>query len=124
MSAALPPMNRRRFGAALLSLVVLSAIRADKRAQSDRLDVAGYLTDLESAAAVGAAYLRKYPDHASRAVLLRFLALPDGPLTTGQMAAAIERRIRDDFASQRTLVLERWLLARTEAAICGLVALD
>jgi len=123
MSVEKELMNRRRFGATLLSFFVLSAIRADQRVPIDDFDFAACLTDLEAAAAVGAAYLRKYPDHASRAALVRLLALPDEPLTAAQIAVAIERRIRSDFASQRTLLLERWLLSRTEAAICGLIAL-
>jgi hypothetical protein len=119
-------MNRRRLGATFLSFFALSAIRTDQRGHAaiHDVDFAGYLTDLASAAAVGAAYLRQYPEHASRAVLLRFLALPDESLTAAQVAVAIEQRIRSDFAYQRTLLLERWLLSRTEAAICGLIALD
>ncbi len=117
-----PKMSRRRLGATLLSLLALSAIHKDRRAKIDAFDFAS-LTDPASAAAVGAAYLGKNPDHASRAVLLRLLALPDQPLTAAEIAAEIERRITNDFACQRTLVLERWLLSRTEAAVCGLIAL-
>jgi len=117
-------MNRRGFGAALLGFFVSSVFRADRRAKIQDFDFASYLTDRASGSAVGAAYLRKYPELASRAVLLRFLALPDEPLTTAQIAVAIERRIRSDFAYQRTVLLERWLLSRTEAALCGLIALD
>jgi hypothetical protein len=118
-------MNRRRLGATLLSFFALSAIRTDQRPRVaiHDFDFASCLTDLASAATVGAAYLRNYPDHASRAVLLRFLALPDHPLTAAQIAGAIQRRIRSDFAHQRTLLVERWLLSRTEAAVCGLIAL-
>jgi hypothetical protein len=116
-------MNRRRFGATFLSVFTLGAIRTDHRAPIDDFDFAAFLTDPASASEVGAAYLRNYPDHASRAVLLRFLALPEDALTAPEVAAAIKRRIQNDFACQRTVVLERWLLARTEAAICGLIAL-
>ena len=117
-------MNRRRFGATLLGFFALSAFRADRRVDIHDFDFARWLREPASASAVGAAYLRRYPDHASRAALLRFLALPDEPLTAEQLAVAIERRIGSDFASHRTLLLERWLLSRTEAAICGLIALD
>jgi hypothetical protein len=102
----------------------LTAIRADWRTKIADFDFALCVTDPASAAAIGAAYLRKYPDHASRSVLLRFLALPDEPLTTAEVAAAIERGIRIDFECRRTIVLERWLLSRTEAAVCGLLALS
>jgi hypothetical protein len=117
-------VNRRRLGAALLTFFALSAIRTDHRVKVRDFDFASCLADRASASALGAAYLRRYPDHASRAVLLRLLALPHMPLTATQIAAAIERRIRGDFASHRTLLLEQWLLSRTEAAICALIALD
>jgi hypothetical protein len=124
MSVEQPTMNRRRLGATLLGLFALTAIRTDRRVKIQDLDFAGCLTDFASASAVGAAYLQRYPEHASRAALLRSLQLPDEPLTSAQIGDAIEERIQSDFAQQRTLVLERWLLARTEAALCGLVALD
>ena len=117
-----PKVSRRRFGATLLSLLALGAIRTDRRAKSHDFDFAS-LTDPASAAAIGAAYLRKHPDQASRDVLLRFLALPDQPLTAAQITGEIESRIRSDFACQRTVVLERWLLSRTELAVCALIAL-
>lgn len=116
-------MNRRRLGGTLLSLFALTAIRTDRRAQSADFDFAACLTDPAAASAVGAAYLREFPEHASRAELLRFLQLPDEPLSAAEIAAAVERRIQDDFEHQRTLVLDRWLVSRTEAAVCGLIAL-
>jgi hypothetical protein len=123
MSVEQPTVNRRRLGATLLGLFALTAIRTDRRIEIQDFDFAGCVTDSASASAVGAAYLRRYPEHASRDVLLSFLQPPDEALTAEQIAVTIERRIRSDFECRRTLVLERWLLSRTEAAICGLIAL-
>ena len=114
-------MNRRRFGMTLLNCLALVTIPTDPRAETD--DLASCLADRASASAVGAAYLRMHPEHASRAVLLDHLALPDGHLSPEQIAVAIECRIRSDFVHQRTLVLDRWLLSRTEALVCALIAL-
>jgi hypothetical protein len=123
MRAEQPTVNRRRLVATLLSFLTLTAIRADRRVNKHDFDFAGCVMDPASASAIGVAYLHKYPEHASRAALLSFLQLPDEPLSTAEIAAALERRIQNDFENQRTLVLERWLLSRTEAAVCGLVAL-
>jgi hypothetical protein len=38
-------------------------------------------------------------------------------------ARALDERIRADFTHQRTVLLDGWLLARAEAAVCGLIAL-
>jgi hypothetical protein len=125
MSADQPPtMNRRRLGATVLSLFALSAMRTDRRATIHDFDFTRFIADRASAAAVGAAYLRNHPDQASRDVLLGLLALPDKLLTEAQIAVAIERQIRNDFAHHRTVLLERWLVSRTEAVVCGLIALD
>jgi hypothetical protein len=118
-----PNVNRRRLGATLLSLFALSAIRADRRVNRNDFDYATWLLDAASASAVGAAYLRRYPEHASRAALLSFLQLRDEPLTAAQIGVAVEHRIQSDFEHQQTLVLERWLLSRTEAAVCALILL-
>ena len=123
MSVEQPPVNRRRLGASLLGLLALTAIRTDRRVDVHDFDFAGCLTDRAAASAVGAAYLRGYPEHASRAVLLSFLQLPDDRLTAAQISAALERRIQSDFEYQRTVVLEQWLVSRTEAAVCALIAL-
>ena len=118
----MPTMNRRRLGATLLSFVAATAIRMDQRIKIHDFDFARCVTDPAFASAVGTVYLQKYPEHASRAALLGFLQLPDA-LSPAGIPAALERRIRDDFEYQRTVVLERWLLSRTEAAVCGLIAL-
>ena len=123
MSVDQPNVNRRRLGATLLGLLALTAIRADRRSNAHDFDSVAWMLDAASASAVGAAYLRRYPEHASRSALLSFLQLPDEPLTTAQISAAVESRIQSDFEHQRTLVLERWLLSRTEAAVCGLILL-
>lgn len=37
-------------------------------------------------------------------------------------AAEIRRRVRDDFAAERILRLDGWLLSRTELALCHAVS--
>ena len=81
------------------------------------------VSDPDSAAAIGAAYLRENPALASRSRLLRQLALPQTLPNRGRLASLMERRISSDFENQRVLVLNGWLVSRSEAAICGLIAL-
>ena len=114
-------MNRRQFGTTVLNCLVLAAMRTAQSSETN--DLTSCLSDRASASAVGTAYLRKHPEHASRAVLLDHLALPDGRLSPAQIAVAVECRIRSDFVHQQTLVLDRWLLSRTEAIVCALIAL-
>ncbi len=50
---------------------------------------------------------------------LRWLRRQAGSLPARRhLAAEIRRRVRDDFAAERVLRLEGWILSRTELALC------
>lgn len=71
-------------------------------------------TPFAMARAIGAAYLRAYPDD---------------PLADAHAAAYLARsqlaaRVRDDFAAGRVVMLDRWMLSVTEARLCALTLRD
>jgi hypothetical protein len=85
------------------------------------------LRDLSSARAVGAAYLQMMPDEADVQALLARL-LEDQPALSGSRSAAATRQllrrcIRGDFARERVVAVDGWLLAETEARLCALAVL-
>ena len=94
---------------------------------SERL---GALLDGEGARAVGREYLRAFPAEASRGVLAAHVVerLPGGSRT---LVTASDGRLRElllgaaaaDFGDLRTVELQGWVLARTEARLCALAAL-
>lgn len=47
----------------------------------------------------------------------------DQDAVTGLSKAAVSAAIRADFATEEVVALDGWLLARTEARICALIAL-
>jgi hypothetical protein len=114
-------MNRREFQLTLLTAFAPAAMHATEPVAA--IDFEGCFENPAAAQAVGALYLQTYPEYASRKALLDVLALPTERLSRAQLASALERRIRADFAHQRTVLLDGWLLARAEAAVCGLIAL-
>ena len=82
------------------------------------------LPDPVSTAAVGRAYLERVPAERDAIVLLERLAIPTSLLPGGQEATLrrwFRRRIRRDFEAGRIVEVEGWILARTEARLCGLV---
>jgi hypothetical protein len=95
---------------------------------SERL--AALLEHEESARAVGREYLRAVPAEASLRVLTTRVVerLPGGFRT---LAAASDRRLRvlllratvEDFRDLRTVEVQGWVLARTEARLCALAEL-
>jgi hypothetical protein len=82
----------------------------------------------ESAAAIGAAYLRAAPEEA-RAENLAALLFPGGDLTILRTLpdATLRRRLgashRDDFAAGRTAAVDGWILSRSEARLYAAISL-
>jgi hypothetical protein len=95
---------------------------------TDRLAV--LLAHEESARVVGREYLRAVPAEASSEALAARVVerLPGGFRT---VAAESDRRLRelllgattDDFRDLRTVEVQGWVLAQTEARLCALAAL-
>ncbi len=75
--------------------------------------------------AVGQAYLRDHRDEHDAAVLLDrvFAGLP---VAGGgrRLLASFRDRLSDDFEHRRTVRADGWILSRTEARFCALLALD
>lgn len=86
----------------------------------------------DSAARIGRAYLRAEPgdgnvDHLLDTIVAAIATETDGrdPLAADDavLAELLARRIVTDFASRDLAVVEGWVLSRTEARLCALVAL-
>jgi hypothetical protein len=92
--------------------------------------LAGIFGRPASAARIGRAYLRDHPDQASLTRLVEALAAgwPGGAaqlerLSTAQLRRRLDRTIRADFAAGRTVRVEGWVLAESEARLFGLTTL-
>jgi hypothetical protein len=83
------------------------------------------LSHSESARAIGHAYLALAPEEASATCLLRRIhrSLADRRAGARDLRELVARRIAQDFAEDRIVELQGWILARTEARLCALKAL-
>jgi hypothetical protein len=82
------------------------------------------------ARAIGRSYRTQFPEEADATTLTHLLwldlGLPDapGPQTGAagreQLLAALDARVRAQFGAGQTVVMQGWLLARTEARLCAL----
>ncbi len=113
-------MNRREFSRVSIGGLAYIALPASPLIADQLSDL---FTDREASVAVGAAFLRQRPELAVQSRLLEQLELPEDLSNEERVAAIIGRRINSDFERNRVLVLNGWLLAESEAAICGLMAL-
>ncbi len=83
----------------------------------------------DGAHAIGRAYLEHHPDEAHVDLLIEQLGLRqawEGTTRANRFGATLDAlrvRIGDDFRSGRTVLVRRWVLARSEARFCALLAL-
>jgi hypothetical protein len=81
-----------------------------------------------SAAALGAAYLRQAPEEADagRLVTRLFPGASSAALerwSDGALRSALAQRLAEDFAHSRTVILQGWVLSRSEARLFAAAAL-
>lgn len=84
-------------------------------------------TTPENARAIGVQYLKHYPNHTDRNLLLSSLgpeiathATEDSPT----FLKHLDERRRQDFNNGETVIVNNWILSRTEAGLCALLALS
>lgn len=123
-------MKRRTFvqivsaGAVGLSLPALPAPAADLSASA--LARPAFLTRLGGEALVhrlGTAYLEASPGERDPQRLAAAIAAGRHEELGDRAAPGIEDRIRRDFEASRTVCVDGWILARTEARQCALFTL-
>jgi hypothetical protein len=76
----------------------------------------------ESAIAIGRRYLDRYPDDTLPATLARGLRTA-GASDPAAARLALRARVRGDFERGDTVLLDGWVLARSECQACAAVAL-
>jgi hypothetical protein len=140
MEQTLSPIDRRAFLQMLLGTTAAAAAaslaaplwgKLTLEPTVATLDLLRVFGNMESATAVGQAYLAQYPQQASVAIVTTDIAkrlLASGydwrHLSVADLRAALRTQIRHDFAGERTVKLQGWLVSLTEAQLCGLAALS
>lgn len=112
-------IERRHFlRISLLGMLAAAACRCKLRAPTGVGPVGLSAQGFRAATAVGRRYLLTHPgerDFDDVVALLR-AGSPRDPLS------AVRRRVAEDFNRGRVIVVDGWVLARTEARLCGLLA--
>lgn len=126
------PWRRRNFLGALLLFLSAPSIVKSTRAP-ERLPVAAIvllrtLHDLAAAKVIGDAYLTKHPEERNPRILVRALMTQSGIrtadlVTKGQAQSLLQRKRHFDFTAGDTVVLDGWILGRSECRLCALAAL-
>ena len=92
--------------------------------------LAALLTHSDSARVIGKAYLHKYPQDARIDILLDQIAARLAASNAGLagiaedgLRAQLDVTVRADFAADRIVKLQGWILSTTEAQLCALATL-
>lgn len=76
-----------------------------------------YIYSTEALSLLGKEYLKKFPDENSEEILLKLL-LKD--YTNND----IQLKIKEDYAADNTIVLDGWVLSKTEGRQCALFSIS
>jgi hypothetical protein len=123
--------GRREFLLGLAAIPVASALGACSGRDSLRAALLDFYAERDSARALGAEYLRRFPDEDDDTILLERLTGGAARASEWEELAAsdpdalresIRERHREDFSAGRTLLLSGWVLSETELRLCALVA--
>lgn len=106
---------------ALLS-VGIGPLAAHGRGRADQAVVEALLGGLGPARAIGRRYLDQAPEERDSRAVRRHL-FGDRTMSLGELRADMNRRRADDFACGDTVLIDGWILARTEARLCALAVL-
>lgn len=113
----------------MLSSSQLPAAAALRRAERSLLPIqlTTLLSNRQSAAALGRAYLAAYPHEQQVAALLNQIATSAAARDTAWPGQSLRdllgQMLTDDFAADRVVILQGWVLSVTEARLCALALL-
>lgn len=80
-------------------------------------------TDQSGARLIGNAYLAAYPDERDRTLILNDLIGPGALCGPDALRCRIEKRRTQDFLKGEVVVVDGWILAKSEARAAALTAL-
>jgi hypothetical protein len=116
-------------GAAAALLPAMRPAQALVAAPDPAARLVGLFKHPASARAIGAVYLAGHPEEADARRLIELVIGADGDppairdMSDPELRAWLRGRLARDFATERIVKLDGWLLAATEVRLCALVAL-
>jgi hypothetical protein len=109
-------------------LAHLAAARCSSPTATDPIEdsLAALFSDREAARAVGLRYLAHFPAESDRGLLRRTLShtlIGCSPTSPDNLRETLRNRCRQEFMTSATVLVDGWVLARSEARVYALVAL-
>lgn len=126
-------MSRRRLiGGTVVGVVLATgSVVYVREAEGDRVSMLRrYLESQQTLDELGAAYLSQYPKEADAEILIRAIfenenAVSDvsNEISQSDLKAFLADKVKSDFAAQKVIRLNGWMISQTEAQLSALVAI-
>ena len=101
----------------------VSAEAGDLETPTVKYCLSNVLTDESGARLIGMAYLSAYPDEGDRILILKDLLGPTKLRGPDDLRRRIAKRREQDFIEGQVVVLDGWILAKSEARAVALAVL-
>ena len=85
--------------------------------------ILGLFGDLDSPGIIGRRYLDLYPREKQSALLMAVRIQSSEPSTSDAVRELIARDRANDFLNDEVVIIDGWLLSRTEVQVCALTVL-
>lgn len=122
-------VSRRRFiqlalGVGLTGVIGARPVTLPDHAQHPLItQLATLLPHQQSARLIGQRYLQRYPQEAELRLLLTTITATLDITDPTSLPQQLAQQISADFAAEKTVKVQGWVLAHTEARLCALAAL-
>lgn len=116
-------MNRRRFTLSAVLALGISRLASDAPLASFNDEVQKLLVHTDDAIAIGRRYLEQRPDKANRRTLLNDVTMGRSWRNDTPFLEHFRQWQTRDFRDGHVIVLDGWVLARTEVSLCAWLAL-
>ena len=124
-------LSRRRFLLFAAATMIPSTVVGVSWTQSSwlrRTVIELLLSDLPGAGEIGRRYLASAPEENDPALLAARLFpdhrdVPYAPFDVATMRRQLQGQCRREFATSDTVILDGWIVARSEARLCALAAI-
>jgi hypothetical protein len=118
---SVPQLRRRTLLGGVLTILAAAPFLVPGGIKRIADGVNSLWSDRRGAQAVGRRYLAQAPHERDAGFLVQALFGDAGPATSARdMRRQIARRAREDFGRDDAVVIDGWILARSEARFCAL----
>ena len=104
------------------AFALLGDTRKDVIPANTKFNLMDLFVDVNAPVTIGQKYVKQYPLEANISRLIKSIFGSRYPRDSKMLKISLSERISDDFRKGNIVIIDGWILARTEGRICALTA--